>query len=146
MSRDSYQLAIRDSWSSLKNLQCDESHAYCWMDCLELPSSCVLDSTLQCINSESKPCCTDTITTNCEAMDSSCHWQCNTTEYGFCNGQGTDMYMKGFTVSYTWSMLLLISWCRWVGMVRMPVWSSCSRAGSLIQEQSLYLPVLVLFC
>jgi len=99
ITRDSHQLAVGDSWSSLKQQQCDESTAYCWMDCLEIPTSCVMDSTLQCINSESKPCCTDTITTNCEAMDSSCHWQCNTTEYGFCNGQGTDMYMKGFTVS-----------------------------------------------
>jgi len=36
-------------------------------------------------------------------MDQSCHWECQadngTTEGKFCNGQGTDMYMQGFTAS-----------------------------------------------
>jgi len=99
MMKPAHQLAVESSWSAMKQTQCEGSKAYCWMDCLDLPSSCMLDASVQCINSESKPCCTDTITTNCEEMDQSCHWQCNTTEYGFCNGQGTDMYMKGFTTS-----------------------------------------------
>ena len=111
--RPAYQLSLESSWSSLKTAQCSQSSAYCWMDCLELPTSCLLQSSLLCINSESKPCCTDIITENCEAHDPNCHWECvqtylpindttggnKTTDDKFCNGYGTDMYMQGFTVS-----------------------------------------------
>eukprot|EP00092_Neocalanus_flemingeri_P002133 GFUD01002273.1.p1 GENE.GFUD01002273.1~~GFUD01002273.1.p1 ORF type:complete len:546 (-),score=175.52 GFUD01002273.1:534-2171(-) len=96
------QLALESSWSALKTEECSHSQAYCWMNCLELPTTCP-QSPVQCSNSDSKPCCTDTVTEDCEAMDQSCHWECqasnDTTEDKFCNGYGTDMYMQGFTAS-----------------------------------------------
>ena len=76
------------------------------MNCLELPSSSTCGvSEVQCRNKDDLPCCTDTITEHCENMDPSCKWECkssghsnHSTEEKFCNGQGTDMYMQGFTV------------------------------------------------
>eukprot|EP00090_Calanus_glacialis_P033852 TRINITY_DN5638_c0_g1_i1.p1 TRINITY_DN5638_c0_g1~~TRINITY_DN5638_c0_g1_i1.p1 ORF type:complete len:545 (-),score=136.05 TRINITY_DN5638_c0_g1_i1:1228-2862(-) len=102
ITKPAYQLALEKSWSTLKTTECSHSEAYCWMNCLELPTTCP-QSPVQCINKDAKPCCTDTITEDCENMDQSCRWECkasnHTTDDKFCNGQGTDMYMQGFTAS-----------------------------------------------
>jgi len=94
---------------------CQAGHAYCWMNCLEVPDDC--SAPAQCINKERLPCCTDNVTIDntptCRNMDSSCHWEqeCPTTasplplttsesEEPFCRpGSGTDMFMDGFTTS-----------------------------------------------
>ena len=82
------------------------------MNCLDLPASCQPGQTVECLNSASTQCCTDSVTENCANMDQTCGWQCaNTTnthhhqqpskvntEEKFCNGYGTDMFMQGFTV------------------------------------------------
>jgi len=119
-------------WRGLQMAQCAENTAYCWMDCLDLPAQCT-ETQSECVNADSKPCCTEDITENCEAMDDTCQWQCKTTtstvasnttsgsspqptsvttststsaqpEERFCES-GTDMYMKGFAV------LLLRAYC-----------------------------------
>ena len=59
----------------MKDLQCSGLTAFCWMDCLDIPESCI-GSPTECVNAENKPCCTDEITENCEAMDPTCKWQC----------------------------------------------------------------------
>eukprot|EP00092_Neocalanus_flemingeri_P083625 GFUD01104975.1.p1 GENE.GFUD01104975.1~~GFUD01104975.1.p1 ORF type:complete len:361 (-),score=100.61 GFUD01104975.1:131-1192(-) len=110
-TKSASQLLLESSWFALNQAQCSESEAFCWMDCLELPTTCPHTS-VQCINTDEKPCCTDPDNTeNCENMDQSCHWECTalpingstgsngTTEDKFCNGYGTDMYMQGFTAS-----------------------------------------------
>jgi len=102
IKKPAYQLALEKSWTTLKSTECSKSEAYCWMNCLELPTSCP-DTPVQCLNSAKQQCCTDTIKENCQNMDQSCKWECKadngTTEGKFCNGQGTDMYMQGFTAS-----------------------------------------------
>jgi len=103
IKKPAYQLSLEKSWDTLKTTECSKSQAYCWMNCLDLPSSCAADQ-VECINKDSKPCCTDTRTEDCENMDQSCSWECkardgNNTGDSFCNGQGTDMYMQGFTAS-----------------------------------------------
>merc|ERR1719154_379840 len=35
-----YPLALASSWSELKKKECSQSQAYCWMDCLDLPTTC----------------------------------------------------------------------------------------------------------
>ena len=147
--RPAYQLALEKSWSTLKTTECSHSEAYCWMNCLELPTTCP-HNPVQCINKDAKPCCTDTITEDCANMDQSCRWECkasnHTTDDKFCNGQGTDMYMQGFTVSFQDTFRLsLMFYHRQVGMPRMLVSFSCSRAGSLTHRLSLDLAVLELF-
>ena len=135
---------------TLKTTECSHSEAYCWMNCLELPTSCP-QSPVECINKDSKPCCTDTITEDCANMDQSCRWECaasnHTTDDRFCNGQGTDMYMQGFTVSFPPCLSFIVSLCcsRPVGMGRMPALFCCSRAGFWTQGLSLVSPVLELF-
>ena len=93
---------LQQQWNGLKKTECDTDKAYCWMNCLEVPSSCPDSMPVECINRDSAPCCTDTITEGCENMDQSCRWQCKASNHSqdmFCDGQGTDMYMQGFTVS-----------------------------------------------
>jgi len=107
IAKPAYQLALEKDWKTLKKTECKHSEAFCWMNCLELPSSSTCDvSEVQCRNKDDLPCCTDTITEHCENMDPSCKWECkgsghsnHSTEEKFCNGQGTDMYMQGFTAS-----------------------------------------------
>jgi hypothetical protein len=93
--------SVTEKWSSLKKHECDTNEAYCWMNCLEVPSCPINESLIQCTNKAGVQCCTDTITEHCQNMDQSCQWKCaeanNTNK--FCNGQGTDMYMQGFTAS-----------------------------------------------
>merc|ERR1719495_3034583 len=103
IKKPAYQLALEKSWRTLKTTECSHSQAYCWMNCLEVPSSCPDSMPAECINRDSALCCTDTITEGCENMDQSCRWQCkasvNHSQDMFCNGQGTDMYMQGFATS-----------------------------------------------
>ena len=76
---DSQPLCATDlSWSGLQKAQCDEGKAYCWMDCLDLPTTCSMAAS-ECVNGEAKQCCTEDITQDCEDMDTSCHWECRTT-------------------------------------------------------------------
>merc|ERR550532_3783490 len=107
-------------WAALKSSECSHSSAYCWMNCLDLPTSCQAGQAVECLNSARTQCCTDSVTENCANMDQSCGWQCTTTtntssnshhhhhqhqpskvhtEEKFCNGYGTDMFMQGFTPS-----------------------------------------------
>jgi len=86
--------------------QCDKGQAWCWMNCLNVPQEPCANATITCTNQYDKPCCTDTVTENCENMDQSCAWKqtCNdqppTPTNDFClPGSGTDMYMQGFTTS-----------------------------------------------
>ena len=80
------------------------------MNCLDLPLSCGPDQPVECLNSASSQCCTDSVTENCANMDNTCGWQCRNSsqhiqhrqlepEEKFCNGYGTDMFMQGFTVT-----------------------------------------------
>ena len=82
------------------------------MNRLDLPLSCGPDQPVECLNSASSQCCTDSVTENCANMDQSCGWQCSNNssrhlphtqpssqpDQRFCNGYGTDMFMQGFTV------------------------------------------------
>ena len=107
---------LTQQWSQLKKTECDTDKAFCWMNCLSLPSE-PCDHVV-CRNSEDRPCCTDTVTDNCANMDSTCGWQCSagdsnhshttlehvsrlahTEDSAFCNGAGTDMFMQGFQVT-----------------------------------------------
>ena len=108
---------LTQQWSQLKKTECDTDKAYCWMNCLSLPSEQC--DHVQCRNSEDRPCCTDSITQDCANMDNTCAWHCSagetnssghatldhvsrlahTDEEAFCNGAGTDMFMQGFQVT-----------------------------------------------
>lgn len=111
----------------LMETQCQQGAAWCWMNCLPVPS--VSPCQNQCVNKDRLPCCTVNVTENCENMDDSCHWapDCQAVtlpfpvqseqpeEEPFCRrGSGTDMYMKGFTSSgksaESCVILLFTSW------------------------------------
>ena len=99
-----------DSWNKKMKDQCDDGQAFCWMNCLPLPSECPSEEASQCINDKNEPCSDD-------SMDPSCNWYCKPTtiappsntptntqyttqspEDPFCRSGSfsTDMNMKGF--------------------------------------------------
>ena len=91
-------------------------------------TSVISQTQSECVNADSKPCCTEAITEDCEEMDDTCQWQCKTTTSTAASNttsgsspqstsvttttspltsaqpeerfceSGTDMYMKGFAV------------------------------------------------
>ena len=62
-------------WSRLQRQMCEDGQAFCWMSCLDLPSECVVNEAT-CVNQDNLPCCSETVTENCEDMDVSCQWTC----------------------------------------------------------------------
>jgi len=75
MSDPGYLCPI-SNWMSSHKEACEEDEALCWMDtCLPLPPGCTAEEAV-CVTEELVPCCTPTVTENCEDMDGSCHWIC----------------------------------------------------------------------
>ena len=68
------------SWDDLQQQQCGEGQGYCWMGCLDLPPGCSLENSV-CLNNDDLPCCTETVTDNCENMDVSCSWSCDNNNF-----------------------------------------------------------------
>ena len=62
-------------WFRLQRQMCEDGQAFCWMSCLDLPSECGVD-VATCVNQDNLPCCSETVTENCEDMDVSCQWTC----------------------------------------------------------------------
>jgi len=105
LAKPRYQALAMQTRSVEKQMheQCSEGQAYCWMNCLDVPQEPCANATTICKNQYDKPCCTDTVTEDCESMDQSCGWEQTCKKLGplpFCReGSGTDMYMQGFTTS-----------------------------------------------
>ena len=121
----------------------------------------------ECVNADSKPCCTEDITENCEEMDDTCQWQCKTTtstaasnttsgsspqptsvttpspstsaqpEERFCES-GTDMYMKGFAViSRQLENIYFLYFNSLEATGKMFVLYCCSKVGFWIRRRNL---------
>ena len=56
-------------WLAKDDHNCPEGTAYCWMDCLPLPTGC---------RNETSPVCLDFTGRECEEMDmeETCQWEC----------------------------------------------------------------------
>jgi len=77
LAKPRYQALAMQTRSVEKQMheQCGEGQAYCWMNCLDVPQEPCANATTICKNQYDKPCCTDTVTENCESMDQSCGWE-----------------------------------------------------------------------